>query len=83
MQSDLRGICPNLNCTVVSCFIAPCSLVGGCRHFGVKYCPFLAFIFRHLNPTVAADSRSYLHFKCPSLHLSGAAFSLSSINRYF
>jgi len=24
----------------------------------------------------------YLHFKCPSLHLSGAAFFLSSVKRY-
>jgi len=29
----------------------------------------LTFIFRRLNPKVAADGQSYFHFKCPSLHL--------------
>jgi hypothetical protein len=43
---------------------------------------YLAFIFRPLNPNIAADGRSYFHFKYPFLRLSGAAFSLSSINSY-
>jgi hypothetical protein len=40
------------------------------------------FISRHLNPDVAAGGWSYLHFKCPSLHLREAGVSLSSIKLY-
>jgi hypothetical protein len=42
----------------------------------------LTFMFRHLNHNEAADGWSYFHFKCPSLHMSGTAFSISSIKRY-
>jgi len=42
---------------------------------------YLTFIFWLLNLSAAADSQSYFHFKCPSLHLSGTAFSHLSINR--
>jgi hypothetical protein len=42
----------------------------------------LTCIIRPLNPNVAAGGQSYFYFKCPSVHLSGTAFSLSSINRY-
>jgi len=31
-------------------------------------------------PNVAADGRSYFHFKCPSLRQSGKALSFSSVN---
>jgi hypothetical protein len=40
---------------------------------------YLKFIFRPVNPTVAADKWSYFLFKFPSLHLCEAAFPLSSI----
>ena len=34
----------------------------------------LTSTFRPLNPNVAADSRSYFHFKFPYMHLIGTAF---------
>ena len=39
---------------------------------------FLAFIFRPLSQSLAADGRSYFHLKCKT----GRAFSHSSIKRY-
>ena len=44
--------------------------------------PFvLTLIFRAPNPNAPANGRIYFHFKCPSLHLSGTAFSLLSMKR--
>jgi len=45
--------------------------------------PFvLTLIFLPSNTNAAADRRIYFHFKCPTLQLSGTAFSLFSIKRY-
>lgn len=49
----------------------------------LSHAPVLTVIFQPLNPNVAADSWNYLHFKCPSLHLSVTAFfPFTHIKRY-